>query len=829
MELISQHLLSRVVVRRICYRLCLLSVVTALAACSIAGYHGTRVADSSFLNRAIEQQQDDLIVSVAVPDAEEARALTGLDLYAQGIQPIWVKIENKGATKSRVALWSIDRDYFAPIEVAYMNRKKFSSAGYQDMERWFYDNSLQREIPPGESRSGLVFTHVRPGTKGFNLDVFSAGTMQDFIFFVPLPGFTADFMEVDFDGLYEEAEIRELTVEELQLALETDLSCCASNSDETLAGVPFNVVLVGSGPTVRRSLLRGEWLETASGPGVADRARSQRYQGRAPDAIFSRTRADGNEKIQLHLWMAPWRVDGEPVWVGQVIYWTKDTSLYGKLTESTTDQDPTFLAFLARESVTADIDGAQRYLLQNFWYNGSVLQVGFVSGVGKATVDEPRQSFGGLTYITNGRRLVIFLSEEAVGLDDGEIIYDWWSSSEVNASQLFQGVQVTAPSDRLYAQDDGDLTVTTSVPSAKETKRVFGYDLYAKNIQPVWVQVENRGEESLYLTPMGLDSDYFTAREAANRSRASDEQSHHAPKLEKHAMTRLVVAPGSIQSGYIFSRVDEGTKSFNVDVIGGGSPHLMTFFVPVPGLKLDHYEVDIPGLYPESELKHVNLEQLVTELEALPCCVRDAKGKDKGDPLNLVMVGEIDDLYYGFMRAGWDETETIHGGSLFKTAASALSGGRYRYSPVSALYVFDRPQDFAMQRARSSINERNHLRVWLTPLRFDGKPVWIGQISRDIGVHFTWRTITTHKIDPNIDETREFLLEDLAYAQAIERFGYVGGTGEAPYEEPRGNLTGDPYFTDGRRMLMWIASEPTALTEIEVLDLSTHQTGTSSD
>ncbi len=100
MELISQHLLYRVVVRRICYGVCLLSVVTALTACSIAGYHGARVAGSSFLNRAIEQQQDDLIVSVAVPDAEEAQALTGLDLYAQGIQPIWIKIENKAATEA---------------------------------------------------------------------------------------------------------------------------------------------------------------------------------------------------------------------------------------------------------------------------------------------------------------------------------------------------------------------------------------------------------------------------------------------------------------------------------------------------------------------------------------------------------------------------------------------------------------------------------------------------------------------------------------------------------------------------------------------------------
>ena len=164
-----------------------------------------------------------------------------------------------------------------------------------------------------------------------------------------------------------------------------------------------------------------------------------------------------------------------------------------------------------------------------------------------------------------------------------------------------------------------------------------------------------------------------------------------------------------------------------------------------------------------------------------------------------------------------------------KTFRSAITGGSYRYSPVSALYVFGRPQDAAMQRARSSINERNHLRIWLSPLRYEGTPVWIGQISRDIGVHFTKKTITTHKIDPDVDETREFLLEDLAFAQSLQRFGYVGGVGSAPYEQPRGNLTGDPYFTDGKRVVMWVSGEPVALDEIEILDLSPYHTGVTGD
>lgn len=77
------------------------------------------------------------------------------------------------------------------------------------------------------------------------------------------------------------------------------------------------------------------------------------------------------------------------------------------------------------------------------------------------------------------------------------------------------------------------------------------------------------------------------------------------------------------------------------------------------------------------------------------------------------------------------------------------------------------------------------------------------------------RTITTHKIDPDVDETRDFLLEDLAYANAVRSFGYVGGVGAASYDLPRRNLTGDPYFTDGQRLVLEIDDEPTTVAELK--------------
>ena len=381
--------------------------------------------------------------------------------------------------------------------------------------------------------------------------------------------------------------------------------------------------------------------------------------------------------------------------------------------------------------------------------------------------------------------------------------------------------QVPPPNDRLEVREFDNLVVKVAVPSAEETVALFGVDLYARNIQPVWVEVINNSDQSRFFAPRSVDEDYYTPFETGNRLPGGVIRwlLNRDPVILERNWTRLEVKPGQTRSGYVYSRVDLGTKSFNVDVLGSDQSHLMSFFIPVPGLKLDHYQVEFQSIYPDEQVRTVTLEQLRDYLQALPCCVTDKKGKNFGDPLNIAFVGEVRDLYYTFLRAGWDETETTHSAALWKMLKSTLSGTEYRYSPVSSLYVFERPQDVALQKARTSIDERNHLRLWLTPLRFEGKPVWIGQISRDIGIRFTKKTITTHKIDPDVDETRDFLLEDLVYAQGVERMGYVLGVGEAAFESPRGNLTGDPYFTDGRRLVMWISDSPVALDEITIVDL----------
>src|SRR5262249_25621500 len=105
---------------------------------------------------------------------------------------------------------------------------------------------------------------------------------------------------------------------------------------------------------------------------------------------------------------------------------------------------------------------------------------------------------------------------------------------------------------------------------------------------------------------------------------------------------------------------------------------------------------------------------------AQPPSTTNRRDSALGDPLNLVVIGNFAAILNGF-GARWDETETITFKSCSRMAKAFLLGSEYRYSPVSPLFVAGRSHDFALQKARQTINQRLHLRLWMTPLRFQGQ------------------------------------------------------------------------------------------------------------
>jgi hypothetical protein len=375
---------------------------------------------------------------------------------------------------------------------------------------------------------------------------------------------------------------------------------------------------------------------------------------------------------------------------------------------------------------------------------------------------------------------------------------------------------------RAVSQAKGKVRVTVAVPTAGESARLFGVPLAANGIQPVWLKIENHDTVPYWLLPLSLDPDYFSPREVAylHHSRFSPAANEEMDARFEAQQIRFYLPPGAMNTGFVFTNLVEGATYVNVELWQDNGLLHFGFFVLVPGNTFDYELVDFARLYAQDEVRSLELQGLREILERLPCCTTNAAGSVDGDPLNLIVVGHEDDIFTAFVRRNWDATHALNVRQAARTVGSFLFGGRYRYSPVSPLYVYGRPQDVALQKARSNIHQRNHLRLWLSPFTYDGKAVWVGQISRDIGVRFTTRSpfLTTHKIDPDVDEAREYVMQDMFASQALAAIAYVKGVGVAARDAPRANLTGDPYFTDGLRLVLFISDKPTDAAEVDYVE-----------
>lgn len=383
-------------------------------------------------------------------------------------------------------------------------------------------------------------------------------------------------------------------------------------------------------------------------------------------------------------------------------------------------------------------------------------------------------------------------------------------------------------------QEQDGLEVRVAVLDSHASRKFFGVPLARRGIQPVWVHVINHTAQPFRLQFLAIDPNYFSPLEAAAANHFSGGlrllnygllawlfflpvilllpikliSVFRANGLmdaffHDHAFRMRPIGANGEQSGFVFTNLSLGSKSVHVRLISTDGHRDFEFTLSVPGLDADYLRHEFETLHPVGETRDVELPELKDYLHSAPATTTNAAGVRHGDPVNLVVIGDFP-VVLGAFSARWDETEVISFASCWKTARAFLLGSEYRYSPVSSLYLLGRSQDVALQRIRKSINERLHLRLWMTQLKYHGQPVWIGQVSRDIGVRFTWKTwnLTTHRIDPDVDEARDYVVEDLMQVGRLELAGYVSGAPVCDRTSPGRNLTGDPYYSDGKRAVV---------------------------
>lgn len=185
----------------------------------------------------------------------------------------------------------------------------------------------------------------------------------------------------------------------------------------------------------------------------------------------------------------------------------------------------------------------------------------------------------------------------------------------------------------------------------------------------------------------------------------------------------------------------------------------------------------------------------------IPRRVTDMDGHE-GDMVNYALVGTEDQVKTAFQAAGWTPVDKNVADAVLHGLIATMSHEAYTEMPMSTLYLFGRPQDMSFARADPLMvaAERHHLRVWKTDQTVDGRPLWVGSATHDIGFEKDQRNGgVTHKIDPDIDKERDFLLQSFDAAGVFSSAAYV--TPNDALRTAR-TATGGSFQSDGRIVVM---------------------------
>ena len=90
----------------------------------------------------------------------------------------------------------------------------------------------------------------------------------------------------------------------------------------------------------------------------------------------------------------------------------------------------------------------------------------------------------------------------------------------------------------------------------------------------------------------------------------------------------------------------------------------------------------------------------------------------------------------------------------------------------SSHFLYGRSQD-AIFRYHSKFGDSFYeLRLWLAPMMSGDDRIWAGQVR-----HFFNSRSTINQFDPDVDNARNFALQNMAYGQSLKLLGWIAGLG----------------------------------------------------
>jgi len=159
-----------------------------------------------------------------------------------------------------------------------------------------------------------------------------------------------------------------------------------------------------------------------------------------------------------------------------------------------------------------------------------------------------------------------------------------------------------------------------------------------------------------------------------------------------------------------------------------------------------------------------------------------------GDPVNLVLMGTLQQLRDAFAAAGWSEADRLGLASSWGMIRAFVFNSPYPTAPFSTLYLFGRGQDIGFQKAiDDSPRKRHHIRFWSLSLEHaegtvgtasfwmntdrppdQSRVLWIGAGTRDTGFSLTQLTFqVTHATDSDTNAERDYIVAELSKHRVI--------------------------------------------------------------
>lgn len=160
-----------------------------------------------------------------------------------------------------------------------------------------------------------------------------------------------------------------------------------------------------------------------------------------------------------------------------------------------------------------------------------------------------------------------------------------------------------------------------------------------------------------------------------------------------------------------------------------------------------------------------------------------------GDPVNVALVGTLQQLRSAFAISGWSEADRLGLASSWGMVRAFVLNSPYPTAPFSTLYLFGRGQDIGFQKAiDDSPRKRHHIRFWaLSPSRAQAtwgdasfwqttdrppdneRVLWVGAGTKDTGLSFTRLSFQiTHATDSDTNAERDHIIAELTKNRTIE-------------------------------------------------------------